>query len=303
MNYSGTRLRDEIVISELFTVHYFEFSSNYNFAGESHNFWELVYVDKGEITARADEKNILLKTGDIIFHKPNEFHTITASGDSAPSCAVVSFRAAGAALSCLEGLVFHTGNKQRTLLSQIITDAENAFDTPLSDLYTPKLHRRKNAAVGAEQLLRMHLCELLLSIIRHDEPPAASSLKRNLDKGLFMEICSFLEESIGKKLSLDDIARAAGISRTALKQLFHDEAGCGACEYFIRLKIDRAKTYIRGDCYNFTQIAELLGYDSIHYFSRQFRKYVNMSPTEYAGSIRALTGEAQNFSGGDRTDD
>ena len=302
MKYSGTRLRDEIVISELFTVHYFEFSSNYNFTGESHNFWELVYVDKGEILARADDRQIPLRAGDIIFHKPNEFHSLTAAGDSAPSCAVVTFRASGDALRALEGRIFHTGGVQRTLLSQIITDAQGAFDTPLSDLVTPKLHRRKIAPLGSEQLLRIHLCELLLSVIRHDIMPASNSLKRNLDKGLFMEICSFLEESVDKKLTLDDIARAAGISRTALKQLFRAEAGCGAYEYFIRLKIDRAKTYIRGDRYNFTQIAELLGYDSIHYFSRQFRKYVKMSPTEYAGSIRALTGEARLFSGGEDAD-
>ena len=52
--YSGTRLRDEIVISELVTVHYFELAKDYKFPGERHDFWEFVYVDKGEITAYSD---------------------------------------------------------------------------------------------------------------------------------------------------------------------------------------------------------------------------------------------------------
>ena len=40
---------------------------------------------------------------------------------------------------------------------------------------------------------------------------------------------------------------------------------------------------------NFTQISETLGYSSIHYFSRQFKKLTNMTPSEYASSIKALS--------------
>ena len=290
--YSGTRLRDEIVISELVTVHYFELAKDYKFPGERHDFWEFVYVDKGEITAYSDASARELKSGDIIFHKPNEWHTLIANGIAASSVAVISFKSRSRAMQGFENKVFKTGSIQRTLLSRIINETAFAFDTPLSALVTLKLHRRKNAPFGAEQLIKLHLTEFLLSLLRNDLPPASTSLKRNLDGGLFGEIVDFLDASIGKKLTLADIAHHAGISKTAVKQLFREQASCGACEYFIRMKIDRAKTYIREDNYNFTQIAEMLGYDSIHYFSRQFRKYVNMSPTEYAGSIRALTGEA-----------
>ena len=290
--YSGTRLKEEIAISELVTVHYFELAKDYKFPGEQHDFWEFVYVDKGEITAYCGDIARELKSGDIVFHKPNEWHTLVANGVAASSVAVISFKSRSAAMTAFENKVFKTGSVQRTLLSQIINDTSAAFDTPLSDLVTPKLHRRKNVPFGTEQLIKLHLTEFLLSLLRNDMLPALTSLKRNLDSGLFGEIVDFLAASIGCKLTLSDIARHAGISKTAVKQLFREQAGCGACEYFVRMKIDRAKTYIREDNYNFTQIAEMLGYDSIHYFSRQFRKYVNMSPTEYACSIRALTGEA-----------
>lgn len=298
--YTGTRLRDEIVISELVTVHYFELGKDYKFTGEQHDFWEMVYVDKGEITATAGEQKRELKSGDVIFHMPNEWHSLAANGVDAPSVAVISFKSSSQAMENFCGRVFKTGSMQRTLLSRVIEETAAAFDTPLADLVTPKLHRRRGAPFGSEQLLKLHISELLILFIRNEAAAAVSTLKRNLDSGLFGEIEDFLYRSVGKKLSLDDIARHAGISKTAVKQLFRAHAGCGACEYFTRIKIDRAKTYIREDNFNFTQIAELLGYDSIHYFSRQFRKYVNMSPTEYAGSIRALTGEAGKF--GSHTD-
>ena len=46
---------------------------------------------------------------------------------------------------------------------------------------------------------------------------------------------------------------------------------------------------IRNEQLNFTQISEKLGYTSIHYFSRQFKKLTNMTPSEYASSIKART--------------
>ena len=39
---------------------------------------------------------------------------------------------------------------------------------------------------------------------------------------------------------------------------------------------------------NFTQISAHLGYTSIHYFSRQFKKIVGMTPSEYASSVKAI---------------
>ena len=49
MGYIGVQLEDSIHIDELYTVHYFEYMNNFSFAGESHNFWEFLYVDKGEV--------------------------------------------------------------------------------------------------------------------------------------------------------------------------------------------------------------------------------------------------------------
>ena len=64
---------------------------------------------------------------------------------------------------------------------------------------------------------------------------------------------------------------------------------CGVIEFFSRMKIDFAKQLIRENDMNFTQISDFLGYSSIHYFSRQFKKLSGMTPTEYATSIKAIS--------------
>ena len=48
MEYSGVKLHNSITVGKIFSIHYFEYMNNFKFSGEAHNFWELVYIDKGE---------------------------------------------------------------------------------------------------------------------------------------------------------------------------------------------------------------------------------------------------------------
>lgn len=57
-------------------------------------------------------------------------------------------------------------------------------------------------------------------------------------------------------------------------------------EYFGSMKIEKAQELIREGRHNFTEISALLGYTSIHYFSRHFKKVTGMTPSEYASSVK-----------------
>jgi YesN/AraC family two-component response regulator len=71
-----------------------------------------------------------------------------------------------------------------------------------------------------------------------------------------------------------------------LSMLFKAKFDCGVLEYWNRLKIDKAKEHIRQNSNNLTEISEMLGYNSLHYFSRQFKKTTGMTPSEYAKVLR-----------------
>jgi len=76
-----------------------------------------------------------------------------------------------------------------------------------------------------------------------------------------------------------------------LQHLIREQKGCGVIELFCRMKTDQAKLLIRENSLNFTEIANTLGYSSIHYFSRQFKKITGMTPSEYSGSIKKMIEE------------
>ena len=89
-------------------------------------------------------------------------------------------------------------------------------------------------------------------------------------------------------MTIEQICKDNIIGRSQLQKLFKERCGLGIIEYFSHMKINAAKEMIRTNRMNFTQISEHLGYTSIHYFSRQFKKTTGMTPTEYASSIKAM---------------
>ena len=83
--YYGIQLQDLFHIEELFSLHYFEYMSTFSFPGESHDFWEFVCVDKGEVEIGAGPLTHTLRRGEIAFHYPGEFHWVKANGKIAPN--------------------------------------------------------------------------------------------------------------------------------------------------------------------------------------------------------------------------
>ena len=101
---------------------------------------------------------------------------------------------------------------------------------------------------------------------------------------------AYLEKNISRKLTLADICRDNLVGRSYLQKVFREKTGGGAMEYFGSMKIEKAQELIREGRHNFTEISALLGYTSIHYFSRHFKKVTGMTPSEYASSVKGLAG-------------
>ena len=294
MNITPAVLQQNLVISELYSVHYFEFSKNYYFAGESHPFWEFVYVDKGEIDVVSDDKTIHLSKGQIIFHKPDEFHTLMGNGKIAPNILIVTFNCIGGYMQFFENKILSINDHERKLLAQIIAESENAFSSPLDDPMANQLVRSEAADPFCEQFIKLSLEWLLLSLIRRGSaaPDKPSSLiKENSQNEVFDKIVHYMEANLDKQLMLSEICRDNLVGRSYMQKLFREKTGGGAIDYFNRLKINEAKRMIRESSGNFTEISMKLGYNSIHYFSRQFKNMTGMTLSEYASSVKVLTGK------------
>ena len=84
----------------------FNWSPDFVFNGERHNYWEAVYVDSGEVEVTEDGNVYKLKEGELIFHAPNEFHRIKSSGGTSPTGFITSFEVSGELPEVIKSGVF-----------------------------------------------------------------------------------------------------------------------------------------------------------------------------------------------------
>ena len=49
MGYKKTVLKKQISVDDVVSVHYFEYTVDFSFSGELHDFWELIYADRNEL--------------------------------------------------------------------------------------------------------------------------------------------------------------------------------------------------------------------------------------------------------------
>lgn len=280
-----------LAVEQIVTVHYFEYASSYYFEGESHDFWEFLYVDKGELDVAAGARSLRLGQGQIVFHAPGEFHALRCNGAVAPNLVVVSFRCAGAAMEFFRGRVMTLGDAGKALLGRIVEEAGAAFSTPLDDPLTTGMARRADAPFGAEELLALSLEELLVRLVRRGEREErpGSVIRARAREELVDRVISYLEANVARPLTLAQVCRDNLVGRSRLQQLFRARTGGGVMEYFGALKIEAARRMIREGRRNFTEIAAALGYQSLHYFSRHFKKVTGMTPSEYARSVKLLS--------------
>jgi AraC family transcriptional regulator len=110
---------------------------------------------------------------------------------------------------------------------------------------------------------------------RDDEPvksvgPAA--LRRTL---------SYIEDQPNARISLDDLAAAAGLSRFHFARVFRKHIGMSPAAYVERSRIERAKAMMRLGQLSLADIAYAVGFSDQSHFARRFRVHEGRTPSDY----------------------
>lgn len=100
------------------------------------------------------------------------------------------------------------------------------------------------------------------------------------------KVVDFFREKHSENIKFCDVMRISDIGENNFKRYFKEITGSSVMHYFKKNKIEKAKELIKKGTFNFTQISQMLGYDSIHYFSRQFKTIEGISPTEYKSNLK-----------------
>jgi len=95
------------------------------------------------------------------------------------------------------------------------------------------------------------------------------------------DVIHFMHENIERKLTLDDLARQAGLSTSHLSLLFHKKTYYSPLQYLNHLRIQKACQFLDFTDMKINQISPKIGFEDSLYFTRIFKKNMGMSPSEY----------------------
>jgi len=289
VHYEIHNLDSIVHVNGLINVAYYKLPKNFVWAGEAHNFWELLYVDKGELLATAGMNNYLLKAGEMVFHCPNEFHNLRCCGDGYTNVIVVSFLCCSPMMEALEHQILTLNNQERACLSSIVKEAEGSFvisnEAPCVNLIP-----LENAPSGGPQVIKNLLEYLLILIYRRGDgirfdTRAVPMNQMHHHVKIVVQVQDYLHEHYFEKITLESLASLQNISVSQLKRIFKEQTGVSVITYLTNYRIGEAKRLIQESNLNFSQIALAVGYDNIYYFSTIFKKHTGMTPTEYSKSL------------------
>lgn len=95
------------------------------------------------------------------------------------------------------------------------------------------------------------------------------------------------ENFLSAKISMPYLAKICQISESYLKKLFIKKFGVSPVKYIIWLKINYACDLLRSDLYTIIQVSEICGYSNSHFFSRQFKEYIGISPSSFVAKYKS----------------
>ena len=282
MQYAKTDLPSFLSVRSITTIFQVDFSTYPRSGGESHNFCELKYIERGNHQVLLDGTPFDLSEGDMIIYAPGVYHD--SKEPSSALADIISFESDGIAFPQLYNKIITLNVHQRQMISQIIKNGETIFRATYPDEEIVGMIPRDNTNELELQMLKNQL-ELFFLDIYQTESKRDANFKLYKNEQ-FDSLIKYLKSNLCRNLTLEDIARECSMSISKLKLICKEQCGCAPISLFISLKIDEAKRMISETPLNFTQISDRLGFASVHYFSKLFKKKTGLTPSEYARSLQ-----------------
>lgn len=247
-----------------------------------HNTYELYYLLKGERYYFIDRETYLVRAGDVVLIKPNRIHKTSQASVSGHDRILLQITEE-AVSPFLRGNGLWTLGELYDRLGRIISLREEDRER-MKELMLRIGEEIRDRKKHYELMVKMKLMELLVLLYRYQGEPVKAGDERTAQTPKYQkvqEVVDYLQANPGTGESLEELAGRFYISRSWLSRIFREVTGFSVVEYTNILRVRKAgNLLVQGD-YSVTEISEILGFESITYFERVFRKYTGLAPLKY----------------------
>ena len=276
--YLFERILPRIRISEILGYYYSIRNAGYHFKGEKHNYFELTYVDRGTLFTTVEEKRYELKEKELMIYGPGQFHTQDIPEGCSCSNVTIIFD--------METVVYDEESTHYELLLNKVFGYDKKIYTLIKTFVTESTSQIPYMNSLMLCLLQETIIRLLQSefIGKKNDRPVTGARQHYQDE-LLEKILAYIDETIYEPLSIAELCQKFSMSRSSLQILFKENMDISPKKYINEMKLEKSRQMICENKYTISEIALMLGFNSIHYFSRAFTQKYHMAPSEYSKTL------------------
>lgn len=240
--------------------------------------YEISYIVSGKGWFGTNGARYELEQGDLYIGAPGEMHEGGADADDPFRYFYLGFQ-------------FNTSSyPDSPLLSikELIDGKQTPRCADRLDIRTPfagVLKELSSASPFSEKMIQSYLEQILVLTYRNffsdwEAKYPGEGWENSAKRAVFAAI-HYIDDRLLKIDDLGEVSDAFGYSLSYLSHLFSKETGDSLRHYYAKRKWEKTVELMKEGNYSITEIAAIMRYDSIHTFSRAFRKAFGLSPSSY----------------------
>ena len=284
------QLREQITHDPaIFPITYFcdELASLPNWAGPLH--WhpdfEIATAVSSVLSFQVGKHHIILEAGDSIFVNGNILHGIKQlSGDMPEPMPNIVF--SGALIASETSDIYQKYIQPVAncdALPFIVFNQKNSWHNEVNQLVKNVYGLMSEQGQCYEMAVQRELSSIFQCIFSNfDELPKTENTRIQINTQIrIQKMLSYIREHYAEAVTLEEITRSANISRSEAGRCFNAHVGCSPVDALIQHRLQVAHRLIKDTTRSLQEISYSCGFNSVHYFSRQFRKTYGYTPGQY----------------------
>jgi AraC-like DNA-binding protein len=276
--------QNECLIPELYAFGWNKqfIAKNQGLSPHKHDYFEICYILRGSVQWHAEGECHTVPKNHVYISKPGEIHG--GIDHVLEPSEIYWLQPAFPASAPLPGLTLSETKALKDGLQKLTLRAFPASHHTLiafQDIHRELAHPNPAARV----VLRAALHRLLVEILRdHDAATSTSPKSPNQapqPTPAILAVKKAIDHNPGEDLSVNEMARLAGLGVSRFHERFARELGISPADYRHRARINKAKEFLTQSDLSITRIALQLGFSSSQHFAASFRKFVGQTPSHY----------------------
>lgn len=256
------------------------------FRAHWHEQIEFIFMKEGSINIICNGNSNIATAGDLIIINPNDVHHLQSRSD------YVNFDCLIFDLSMIKNSITDRTDYDyvQPLLDNQLVFNHIAPITQEMEFCKSSIAQLYNSNNPLKSLLiKSRLYELIYQVFNkqpYTELTPNKIQKRNYNLKLIQNIIIYLNKNYTESINVKEIATLFNISYHHLCHLFKEYTNSSIIQYITTVRVDKSLSHLKYSDSSISEIAGLVGYDDANYFSRTFKKVMNMSPKEYIKSVQ-----------------